>query len=165
MHVLSRTFRATLLLIVAVNCGMALGSDEARAQADPLAKFFLGEHGSYAIPPNYRELIARYALTVAQRMNYTQEALRTARIATPYNKPDGLWGRLTGESVPTVCVSFDGRNADDIRSRGMWGESGKMYWMIYFENGELHTWGEHGTVAVILSECGTFSPFTEVMKR
>lgn len=94
---------------------MALGSDEARAQGE-----------SNAIPPNYRELIARYYLAVARNegVAISQEAWRTARIGKPYI-PDGLWGRLSGATVPTVCVSLDGMNAADIRTRSAFGEHGK----------------------------------------
>lgn len=165
MHLLSRTFRAALLLSVAVNSGMAFGSDEARAQArSPLAEF-LGEHGSYAIPPNYRELIARYYLALARSrgVTVTQEAWRTARIAKPYNVPDGLWGSLTGTTVPTVCVTLDGMNAEDIRRRSAFGELGKAYAKFFFEDGKVQTWPPNS--GGLASECGAFSPFTEVMKR
>ena len=161
MHVLSRTFGATLLFIVAVNSGVALGSDEPRT--GPLA-WFLGEQGSYAIPPNYRELIARYYVAFARSRGATisQEALRTARIATPYNVPDGLFGRLTGTTIPTVCVSLDGMNAADIRTRSAFGELGKMYSKFLFEDGKPRTWPPNS--GGLLSECGAYSPFPEIIK-
>jgi hypothetical protein len=144
MNAPSRIFGAMLFLVVAVNSGTALGSDEPRT--GPLAAF-LGEHGSYAIPPNYRELIARYYLALARSegVTITQEALRTARIAKPYNVPDGLFGRLTGTTIPTVCVTLDGMNADDIRRRSAFGELGKAYAKFLFEDGKPRAWPPNPT--------------------
>jgi hypothetical protein len=78
----------------------------------------LAQAGSDAIPPNYRELVARYVL--ALRMD--QRRLGTAMIATPYNKPDGILGRLTGTTVPVVCVSFTSTN--------IFGQESKNYLLI-----------------------------------
>jgi hypothetical protein len=141
MHALSRTLRTTLLLVVAVNGGIALGSGEVCAEA-----------GSDAIPPNYRELIARYVLA----LRIDQRRLGTAMIATPYNKPDGWWGRLTGTTVPVVCVSFTNTNIFAQESKG--------YLLFSFENGKPYEWPVRGT-AILANECGTFSRFYEVTKR
>jgi hypothetical protein len=100
MSTLSRILRTTLLLIVVVNGGIAFGG---RAQA-----------GSDAIPPNYRVLVARYVLA----LGIEQRRLGTAMIATPYNKPDGWLGRLTGTTVPVVCVSFTSSNIFGQESKG-----------------------------------------------
>jgi hypothetical protein len=140
MRTLSRILRTTLLLAVMVGGGIAFGANEVRAQA-----------GSDAIPGNYRELIARYVLTM--RIDPLQ--LRTAMIATPYNKPDGLWGRLTNTTVPVVCMSYNKRN--------LLGQEGNEYFLFSFENGKPYTWPIAG--GVLVSECGTFSSFTEVTKR
>ncbi len=108
----------------------------------------LAQAGSDAIPPNYRELIARYVLTLS--LNHHGNPM----IAKPYNKPDGIWGRLTSTTVPVVCVSFDGRN--------IFGQENKIYFVFYFEDGKLRQWPSR---SILASECGAFSPFTEVMKR
>jgi hypothetical protein len=87
-------------------------------------------------------------------MRIEPRELRTAMIATPYNKPDGLWGRLTGTTVPVVCMSYNKRN--------LLGTEGNEYLLFYFENGKLSRWPDG---AVLANECGTFSLFTEVTKR
>jgi hypothetical protein len=134
------TLRIILLLFVG---GFTVWSGEDRAQAGP--------DSTNAIPPKYRELIARYILTVGVEERY----LRTAMIAKPFNKPDGILGRLTGTTVPVVCVSGDTRN--------MLGMEYKGYFAFYFENGRLRRWNTGS--AILASECGAFSPFPEVMKR
>lgn len=134
------TLRIILLLFVG---GFVVWSGEDCAQAGPDA--------TNVIPPNYRELIARYMLTVGVEERY----LRTAMIAKPVNKPDGILGRLTGTTVPIVCVSGDTRN--------MLGMEYKGYFVFYFENGRLRR-RDTGN-AILASECGAFSPFPEVMKR
>lgn len=141
MHTLSRILRTTLLLVVVANGGATLGSGEVRAQA-----------GSDAIPRNYRELIARYVLA----LGIEQRRLGTAMIATPYDKPDGWLGRVTGTTVPVVCVSFTSTN--------IFGRKSKGYLLFSFENGKPYEWPVRGT-AILANECGAFSSFTEVMKR
>jgi hypothetical protein len=141
VHTLSRILGTTLLLlVVVVNAGIALAG-EAR-----------GQTRSDAIPRNYRELIARYVLA----LGIEQTRLGTAMIATPYDKPDGWLGRLTNTTVPVVCVSFTSTN--------IFGRESKSYLLISFENGKPYEWPVHGT-AILASECGAFSVFTEVMKR
>jgi hypothetical protein len=130
-----------LLLVIAVNGTIAVGFREVRAQA-----------GSDAIPRNYRELIARYVLA----LGIEQRRLGTAMIATPYNKPDGWLGRLTGTTVPVVCVTFT--------STDIFGRENKDYLLISFENGKPYEWPVRGT-SILTNECGTFSAFTEVIKR
>jgi hypothetical protein len=74
-----------------------------------------------------------------------------------------LFGRPTGTTIPTVCVTLDGMNADDIRRRSVFGELGKAYAKFLFEDGKPRTWPPNS--GGLISECGTFSPFTEIMKR
>src|SRR5262245_21753264 len=95
MHPSFRTLRIILLLFVG---GFGVWSGEDRAQA--------GSDSTNVIPPNYRELIARYMLTLGLEQRY----LRTAMIAKPFNKPDGISGRLTGTTVPRsfVCPAIRG---------------------------------------------------------
>jgi hypothetical protein len=104
-----------------------------------------------AIPPNYRQLIARDVLA----LRIDQQRLGTALIATPYNKPNGWWGRLSGTTVPVVCVSFERTN--------IFGQQIKAYLLFSFENGKPYKWPVPGT-AILTNECGTFSPFYEVSR-
>jgi hypothetical protein len=67
------------------------------------------------------------------------------------------------EKVPIVCVSLDGYNAADIRTRSAFGDFGKAYAKFFFDDGKVQTWppnsgGTH-------YDCGAWSPFTEIMKR
>ena len=117
MHPLFRPLRVMLLAAVAMTSAIAFPSGAARAQT-----------ASNKIPPNYRALIARYMLS----LGLVQRSLNSAMIATPYNKPDGIWGRLTATTVPVVCVSHDTRN--------MLGQDYKGYFVFWFENGELRRW-------------------------
>lgn len=137
-----RALRARLFLVIVVSAGVLLGSVEVDAQSVSV---------SDAVPANYRALIARYVLT----LGLDQKTLHTAMIAKPYNKPDGIWGRLTGTTFPVVCVSIDTRN--------MLGTEFKGYFLFYFENGQVRR-GNTGS-GILVSECGAFSPFREVMKR
>jgi hypothetical protein len=117
--------------------GLALCASEGRAQSD-------------ATPANYRELIARSVLT----FGLDQQHLRTAMIAKPYNKPDGIWGRLTGTTVPVICVS--------IATRSIFGQESKGYFVFFFENGQPRRWPDSS--GVLANECGAFSPFNEVWR-
>jgi hypothetical protein len=139
MHPLLRTLRFTLLA-VAVTAAIALPSGAARAQT-----------ASNKIPSNYRTQIARYLLS----LGLPQRSLNSAMIATPYNKPDGIWGRLANTTVPVICVSNDTKN--------MLGQEFKGYFVFWFEDGQLRRWNTGS--GVLASECGTFSPFNEVIKR
>jgi hypothetical protein len=134
------TVRASLLVVVAVCGGWLLSSAGVHAQSV-----------SEAVPANYRAQIARYLLT----LGLDQKTLHSAMIAKPYNKPAGIWGRLTGTTFPAVCVSIDTRN--------MLGMEFKGYFLFYFENGQVRR-GNTGS-GILVSECGAFSPFYEVMKR
>jgi hypothetical protein len=137
MHAVCRLLRVTWRLVVPM-IGLALAATGVHAQSN-------------AIPHNYRQLIARYVLA----LGIDQQSLRTAMIATPYNKPDGIMGRLTGTTVPVICVSRDAKN--------MLGQEYKGYFVFYFVDGRLHQW-DTGS-GVLVNECGTFSPFHEVMKH
>lgn len=135
-----RAVGARLLLVIVVSGAALLGSVQVHAQSV-----------SNAVPANYRGLIARYVLT----LGLDQKTLHSAMIAKPYDKPAGIWGRLTGTTFPAVCVSIDTRN--------MLGTEFKGYFLFYFENGQVRR-GNTGS-GILASECGAFSPFYEVMKR
>lgn len=138
-----------LLLIGAV--AMMLAACATKYSQEGFVGEVRAEAGSNTIPPNYREVIARYV----RNLRWSESVASTATIAKPYNKPDGWLGRLTGTTVPVVCVSFDTRN--------LLGQDYRGYLLFYFEDGKLRKWPTAG--GVLANECGAFSPFTEVMKR
>jgi hypothetical protein len=96
-----------------------------------------------AVPPNYRQLII-------QRILKTTDArtIRGARISQAHEQWAGLFG---GGNRPTVCVEVIRETVLTSNARDVWA--------FTFQDGQIATAGYS------YANCGTYSPFDELLKQ
>ena len=106
-----------------------------------------GGSASYAVPLNYRQLVARKVTEDTARVG----PIRTATISQPVER---FMGVMNGGSRPVVCAmtSIDGAFIPHVTR-----------WLFLFENGQIASaWPNPGAIYCMSAPDG---PFPEAVKR